>query len=203
MQALILVDIQNDFCPGGALAVPDGDAVVKVANVLMPRFALTVATQDAHPKTHRSFAVNHAGKSVYEVVDLDGLPQVLWPEHCVAGTPGYAFHPALCAGQIARVFPKGTDERIDSYSGFFDNGHRKATGLGEWLTEQGIRELYVLGLATDYCVKYTVIDARKLGFDVWLVEDGCRAVELAPGDGERAIAAMRDVGATILTSGSI
>jgi nicotinamidase/pyrazinamidase len=200
MQALILVDIQNDFCPGGALAVPDGDAVVKVANALMPRFALTVATQDAHPKAHRSFAVNHAGKSVYEVVDLDGLPQILWPEHCVAGTPGYAFHPALCAGQIARVFPKGTDERIDSYSGFFDNGQRRATGLGDFLKERGVTEVYVMGLATDYCVKWTALDALRLGFRVHLIEDGCRGVGLKAEDIPEAVREMREAGVEVIRS---
>jgi nicotinamidase/pyrazinamidase len=200
MRALILVDIQNDFCPGGALAVPDGDAVVGVANAVMPGFELIVATQDAHPKTHRSFAVNHPGKNVYELVDLDGVPQVLWPEHCVAGTPGYAFHPELRSDQIARVFPKGTDERIDSYSGFFDNGHRRATGLGDFLQERGVTDVYVLGLATDYCVKWTALDALQLGFRVHLIADGCRGVGLKPDDVADALSQMRAAGVQMIQS---
>src|SRR5436190_9413228 len=125
MEALLLVDIQNDFCAGGALAVPDGDAVVPVANALSSRFELVVATQDWHPPSHLSFADNHIGKKLYELIELDGLPQVLWPPHCVQGTAGAELHPALERAHIARVFAKGTDERIDSYSGFYDNGHRK------------------------------------------------------------------------------
>jgi nicotinamidase/pyrazinamidase len=172
MRALILVDIQNDFCAGGALAVPDGDAVVSVANALMPRFPLVIATQDWHPVTHRSFARNHPGKQPYEVIDLDGLTQVLWPAHCVAGTAGAQFHDQLQTDRITRVFPKGTDERIDSYSGFFDNGKRKATGLGDYLRTAGVTDVYVMGLATDYCVKWTALDAATLGFEVHVVEAG-------------------------------
>jgi nicotinamidase/pyrazinamidase len=200
MKALILVDIQNDFCPGGALAVPDGDAVVAVANRVMRQFPLVVATQDAHPPDHASFAANHPGKSEYERIDLDGLPQVLWPVHCVAGSRGAELHPALERGPIARVFHKGTDRRIDSYSGFFDNGHRKATGLGPYLREQGVDEVYVLGLATDYCVKATALDAVQLGFATTLIEDGCRGVGLVPGDIEAAKAELRANGVTLVPS---
>jgi nicotinamidase/pyrazinamidase len=161
MDALILVDLQNDFCAGGALAVPDGDAVIAIANALMPHFPLVVATQDAHPPTHLSFAANHSGQATYEVIDLDGLPQVLWPVHCVVGTPGAAMHPALDTARITRTFPKGTDPRIDSYSGFYDNGRRKATGLDAYLHVEGVERVYVLGLATDYCVKWTAFDGRS------------------------------------------
>jgi nicotinamidase/pyrazinamidase len=200
MKALVLVDIQNDFCPGGALAVPAGDEVVPVANRLAARFPLVVATQDWHPPAHGSFAAHHPGRKPYELGELGGLPQVLWPVHCVQGSPGAAFHQALEKERIARVFPKGTDPAIDSYSGFFDNGKRKATGLGDWLRAQGVEDLTVLGLATDYCVKATALDAVGLGFTVTLVEDGCRAVELAPGDGARAIEEMRAAGVKIAHS---
>jgi len=203
MEALVLVDIQNDFCPGGALAVPDGDAVVDVANALAPRFGLVVATRDYHPQTHRSFASNHPGKAVYEQIDLDGLPQVLWPPHCVQGTPGSELHPRLDGARIARVFTKGTDERIDSYSGFFDNGHRKATGLGDYLKQAGVTELVILGLATDYCVKWTALDARQLGFGVSVVEDGCRGVGLTPADVPSALQEMRLAGVRIVRSSDI
>lgn len=203
MRALVLVDLQYDFCPGGALAVPHGDETLAVARRLIPRFDTVVATQDWHPADHASFAVNHPGSSPGQVIDLDGLPQVLWPPHCVQDTRGAALHDAIDQARLTTVIRKGEDPRIDSYSGFFDNGRRKATGLGDWLAQRGVRQLYVLGLATDYCVKATVLDARSLGFDVWVVEDGCRAVELADGDGERAFAAMRDAGATVIPSGTI
>lgn len=200
MKALVLVDIQNDFCPGGALAVPDGDVVVDVANALARRFALVVATRDYHPREHASFAVNHPGKRVYEQIELDGLPQVLWPSHCVQGTPGSELHPGLDVERITRVFTKGTDARIDSYSGFFDNGHRKATGLGDYLKGERVSELFILGLATDYCVKWTALDARQLGFGVAVIEDGCRGVGLQPDDVPRALEEMRAAGARIVRS---
>ena len=203
MRALILVDLQPDFCPGGALAVAGGDETIAVANRLMPHFSTIVATQDWHPRDHQSFATQHPGAKPGDVIDLHGLSQVLWPPHCVQGTPGAELHPGLDRTRITHVVQKGTDVTIDSYSGFFDNGHRKATGLAEWLRERWITQLYVLGLATDYCVKFTTLDARELGFDVKLVEDGCRGVEMAHGDSEQAIEAMRQAGAAIVESGSI
>lgn len=203
MRALVLVDLQYDFLPGGALAVPRGDEVIAVARRLMPWFDTVVATQDWHPADHGSFAVNRPGTEVGQLGELGGLPQVMWPAHCVQETHGAALHADLDPKRITAVFRKGIDPQIDSYSGFFDNGHKKATGLGDWLLARGVRQLYVLGLATDFCVKFTVLDAIQLGFDVWLVEDGCRPVELAPGDGERAIAELREAGATIIPSGAI
>ncbi len=200
MKALILVDIQNDFCPGGALAVADGDDVVPVANALARRFDLVVATQDWHPRDHGSFAANHPGTEPGQVIDLNGLDQVLWPVHCVQESDGAAFHADLDASQVTEVFRKGTDPGIDSYSGFYDNGHRKATGLADYLRDKGVDTVYVLGLATDYCVKFTALDAISEGFDTFLVEDGCRGVELQPGDAERAIDQMREAGVTILSS---
>lgn len=203
MRALVLVDLQYDFMPGGALAVSRGDEAVPVARRLMPLFDTVVATQDWHPPKHGSFAVNHPGKQPYEMAELAGLPQVLWPAHCVQGTRGAELHADLDRARITQIFRKGTDPQIDSYSGFYDNGHRKATGLGEWLKARGIDELYVLGLATDYCVKYTTLDARQLGFAVSLVVDGCRGVELTTGDSARAIDEMRAAGANVIESSAV
>ncbi len=203
MRALILVDIQNDFCPGGALAVADGDAVVPLANALMPRFDLVVATQDWHPPEHGSFAANRPGGQAFTMAELAGLPQTLWPAHCVQWTGGALFHPGLDTRRIARVFAKGTDPAIDSYSGFFDNGRRKATGLADWLRAQRVDAVAVCGLATDYCVKATAIDATTLGFAVTLVEDACRGVGLAPRDVDGAIAQMRAGGVGVTTSDQV
>jgi nicotinamidase/pyrazinamidase len=197
MHALLLIDIQNDFLPGGALAVPGGDEIIPIVNALMPGFEMIVATQDWHPADHGSFAANHPGKNIFETVDLHGLPQTLWPVHCVQNTGGALFAPALETRRIARVFPKGTDARIDSYSGFFDNVHRGDTGLAEWLRGQGITELTLCGLATDYCVKFTALDALECGFKVNLHLAACRGVDLQAGDCDRAVAAMREHGAVI------
>ena len=203
MKALILVDLQNDFCPGGALAVPEGDEVIAVVNRLLSCFDLIVATQDWHPADHGSFAVMHAGKKPGDVIDLGGLEQVLWPVHCVEDTPGAALHAELNAGAIERTFRKGTDPAIDSYSGFFDNGHQKATGLGDYLKERAVDDLYVCGLATDYCVKFTALDAVRLEFRTQLIEDACRGVDLQPGDVRRAIEQMRTEGVDVLTSADL
>jgi nicotinamidase/pyrazinamidase len=205
MNALILVDIQNDFVPGGALAVPEGDAVVPVANKLQEAggFDRIVATQDWHPADHGSFAANHPGRKVGEVIDLNGLRQILWPVHCVQETRGASFVDGLSTLHIDRVFTKGTDPSIDSYSGFFDNGHRRATGLGDYLMAEGVTDVYVLGLATDYCVKFTALDARQLGFNTFLVEDGCRGVNLTPGDVGRAVEEMKSAGVRVLNSDQV
>ncbi len=203
MNALILVDLQNDFCPGGPLAVPEGDLVVPIANRLAEAFELVVATQDWHPADHGSFAANHPGRQPGELIELDGVEQVLWPVHCVQDTPGAGFHPELNLDRVARVFRKGTDPNIDSYSGFFDNGRRTATGLGEYLHEQGVRRVYVCGLATDYCVAFTALDAAELGFETHLVKDACRGVNLKPGDVDRAVANMRSRGIQVTTSSEI
>lgn len=199
-KALVLVDIQNDFMPTGALPVAEGDAVIPVANELIPRFDVVVATQDWHPSDHGSFASQHEGRSPGEVIDLHGLDQVLWPDHCVQNTDGAEFVEGLNTDAITKVFPKGTDVEVDSYSGFFDNGHRHDTGMAAWLRERGVDELYVLGVATDYCVKFTVLDALSEGFTTKLVIDGCRGVNMNEGDVERAIEAMRDAGAELVQS---
>lgn len=203
MTALVLVDIQNDFLPGGALAVPEGDQIIPIVNSLLPRFELIVATQDWHPPGHASFAANHPGRKPYEQIDLDGLPQTLWPVHCVQNTGGALFAPGLDTRRVVRVFPKGTDPRIDSYSGLFDNGHRQSTGLAEWLRERGVSGIDVVGLATDYCVKFTALDAAQEGFRVHLIEDACRGVNLAPDDTDRALDQMRHAGVRVIRSGDV
>ena len=198
MNALILVDLQNDFMPGGALAVAEGDRVVAVANRLIPHFDWVVATQDWHPAGHKSFASGHKGKNIGELIELDGLPQVLWPDHCVQGTRGAMLHKELDTDRIQHIVQKGTDLQIDSYSGFFDNGHRKSTGLSKILKKHGMTGVAVMGLATDYCVKFTALDAVELGMNTYLIEDGCRGVNLNSGDVDRAIMEMKDAGVRVV-----
>lgn len=202
MNTLLIVDVQNDFCPGGALEVKEGDKVVPVINGLQKKFAFIIATQDWHPKGHLSFAASH-GKTAGEVIKLDGLDQILWPDHCVQQSRGAEFHPGLAVERIRKVFQKGTDSRIDSYSGFFDNAHRKSTGLGDYLKEEGVKRVYVAGLATDYCVRYSALDAVELGFETYVIEDACRGVELKPGDVQRALEEMKKAGVKIIPSGEI
>ncbi|MEO0779091.1 MAG: bifunctional nicotinamidase/pyrazinamidase [Bacteroidota bacterium] len=203
MKALLLVDLQVDFCALGALEVPDGDAVIPLANQLMPAFDLVVATKDWHPANHGSFAANHPWRKPGQVIDLHGLPQVLWPIHCVQGSMGADFHAALHQDGIDAIIHKGTDPEIDSYSGFFDNGQRQATGLEGLLRERGVEEVYVLGLATDYCVKYTVLDALRLGFSTTLLTDATRGVELQAGDVAAALREMEETGAVLISSDAI
>lgn len=197
MRTLLLVDIQNDFLPDGALPVPDGDAVIDVANRLMPGFDLVVATQDWHPPDHESFASQHPGRAAGDVIDLHGLQQILWPDHCVQNTVGAAFACELQSEGLHEVVRKGTDRAVDSYSGFFDNGHRRATRLESLLRGHGVEHVHVMGLATDYCVRFTVLDAVELGFGVTVIEDGCRGVELREGDVAMALEAMQRAGAEI------
>ena len=202
MNALILVDLQNDFCPGGALAVAEGDAVIPVANALMPRFDLVVATLDWHPADHGSFAASHDGREIGDVVDLAGVEQLLWPVHCVQETPGADFHDDVNQHAIHKVLRKGSDCKVDSYSGFFDaNG--QPTGLADYLREQGVADVAVCGLATDYCVKFTALDAAKLGLNVQMIKDASRGVNLNPGDVDRAIEEMKQHGVKIVMSEEI
>ena len=203
MKALILVDIQNDFLPGGALTVPDGDAVIPITNKLQPTFPLVVATQDWHPANHGSFAASHPAKNVFEQIELNGLPQTLWPVHCVQGTRGAELAEKLNRDRIAKIFPKGTDAGIDSYSGLFDNGHRKSTGLGEWLKAKGVTEVFVCGLATDYCVKFTALDAVQMGFKTHLIEDASRGVNLRPDDVKNAIKEMKCAAIAVVQSADV
>ena len=210
MKALILVDLQNDFKPGGALAVSDGDHVVAVANRLMPHFDMVFATQDWHPADHRSFASQHDGKNVGDVIQLHGVEQVLWPDHCIQGTPGADLHADLQTEHIHHIVHKGTNPQYDSYSGFFDNTYwcsdrdleqtdktQQDTGLAELLRQNDVTEVAVMGLATDYCVKFTALDAVRLGLTATLISDGCRGVDLSPGDIERAVADMQAAGVQI------
>lgn len=176
MKALLLIDIQNDFVAGGALAVPDGDAIIGVVNSLLHLFPLVVATQDWHPPGHHSFASTHPGHALYSQIDLDGLPQVLWPDHCVQGTFGAELHPALDTRRVEAIFRKGMNPDIDSYSGFYDNGHRKSTGLADYLRGKGVTDVYLAGLAGDYCVYYTAKDAVAAGFTTHVIEDATRSI---------------------------
>ncbi|RNI30616.1 bifunctional nicotinamidase/pyrazinamidase [Rufibacter latericius] len=176
MKALLLIDIQNDFIPGGALAVPDGDAILPIVNALQPQFDLVIATQDWHPILHKSFASQYEGKQVFETTQLQGLEQVLWPDHCVQGTQGAEFSPVLKLNRVEAIFRKGTDPEIDSYSGFYDNGHLKSTALAEYLRGKGVTQVYLAGLAADYCVYYTALDALKEGFETFFIEDATRAI---------------------------
>ncbi|MDR3477502.1 MAG: bifunctional nicotinamidase/pyrazinamidase [Gammaproteobacteria bacterium] len=196
--ALILVDIQNDFCGGGSLAVPDGDAIVPLANQLQPHFQLVIATQDWHPQDHMSFASNHPGHQVGEVMVLNDLNQVLWPNHCVQDSHGAELHPALDITRINKIVFKGVDRTIDSYSAFFDNAHLRSTGLADYLKEHGIQDVYIMGLATDYCVKFSCIDAATLGFNTHVIIDACRGIDLAVGDIQKSIQEMEEHGVTVL-----
>jgi nicotinamidase/pyrazinamidase len=203
MRTLILVDLQNDFGPEGALPVPGGDLVVAVANRLQPYFDWIIASQDWHPPNHSSFAVNHPGHKPGEVIEWAGMPQVLWPSHCVQGTQGASFFHSLDQTRIHSIVHKGINPDVDSYSAFYDNARRQATGLEELLFERGVRHFYLMGLATDYCVKFTALDAISLGFQVSLIEDGCRGVELNPGDISRAMEEMTQAGVQIIVSQQI
>jgi len=200
MEALLVVDVQNDFCPGGALPVPAGDEVVPVINALAPRFTLVVASQDWHPPNHVSFASNHPGKRVLEVVEVAGQPQVLWPDHCVQGTKGAEFHPQLDTRPFRMVVRKGTDPQVDSYSAFRDNRRDKSTGLGGFLRELGVQRVAVVGLATDYCVQATALDAVELGFSARILLPACRAVGSPPGRWEEVLAHLRAAGVDLVES---
>lgn len=201
--ALLLVDIQNDFIPGGALAVPGGDQVIPVANRIMSGFDLVVATQDWHPANHGSFASQYSGRTVGEIIELNGVQQILWPDHCIQESPGAEFATGLHVAGITKIVQKGMDPGVDSYSGFFDNDQRTATGLAEYLKEQRVTELVIMGLATDYCVKFTALDACRLGFEVKLLKEGVRGVEISKGDCEEAIEEMRQAGVTFITQEEI
>jgi nicotinamidase/pyrazinamidase len=198
MNALVLIDLQYDFMPSGALPVPEGDCVVPIANSLMPHFDIVVATQDWHPANHGSFASQHPGRKPGDVIQLAGVSQVLWPDHCVQGSRGAQLHDDLNLGKLDHVVRKGTDPKIDSYSGFYDNGHRRATGLSTYLQERQVTDVYILGLATDYCVKFTALDAVQEGFKTWLIEDGCRGVNLKPDDVDIAKREMKAAGVKLV-----
>jgi nicotinamidase/pyrazinamidase len=174
MKALLLVDVQNDFMPGGSLEVPHGDIIVTLINRLQKYFDLVVATQDWHPQNHKSFASSHSNKKPFDEIKLNGIKQILWPDHCVQDSKGAEFHPDLEINKISAIFRKGMDPEIDSYSGFYDNGHHISTGLSGYLKEKGITEIYFCGLAADICVYYTIKDSIKEGFSASLIEDASR-----------------------------
>lgn len=213
-KAVVLIDIQNDFLDGGALAVPFGNEVIPIANKLISmkpaQFDYAVASQDWHPRNHKSFASQHPGCVVGEQIQLEGLKQTLWPDHCVQDSNGSKFSPSLKVDGFDAVFRKGMDLSRDSYSAFFDNverdqekypiGTQSGTGLHEWLTARSVVALTFCGLATDYCVLFSVLDAIGLGYHVTVVVDGCRAVEMTAGDGDRALQNMREAGARLVTS---
>lgn len=198
MRALLLIDIQNDFLPGGSLAVSDGNEVVAVSNDLIPDYELIVATQDWHPADHRSFVSQNPERQPGEMITLDGIDQIVWPDHCVQGTSGAEFASRLNTDAIHHVIQKGTDRDIHSYSGFFDNARRKATGLEKYLRGQGIDEVHLTGLATDYCVKFTALDAIDRGFQTVVLAAGVRGVELHEGDCDRAFAELKAAGIAII-----
>jgi nicotinamidase/pyrazinamidase len=183
---LLVIDVQNDFCPGGALAVPDGDAVVPVINRLAARFPHVLLTQDWHPPGHSSFASGHPGHEPFGTVEAPYGTQVLWPDHCVQGTPGAAFHADLEVVRAELILRKGFRPHIDSYSAFYENDRKTPTGLAGYLRERGLGRLFLTGLATDFCVFYSAIDARREGFETILVDDACRAIDL-----EGSLAAAR------------
>ncbi len=199
---LLVVDVQNDFCPGGALAVPDGDAVVAVANRLMRSFDHVALTQDWHTPAHGSFASSHAGRQPLETIDMAYGEQVLWPDHCVQGTHGAAFHPELDVGRAELILRKGFRRGINSYSAFRENDRTTRTGLAGYLRERGFERLFLCGLATDFCVAWSALDARREGFAAVVVEDACRAIDVG-GSLERARADMREAGVALTSAAEI
>ncbi|MFQ3456179.1 bifunctional nicotinamidase/pyrazinamidase [Bradyrhizobium sp. UFLA01-814] len=194
---LLVIDVQNDFCPGGALAVAEGDAVVPVVNRLAGRFDHVVLTQDWHPAGHSSFATSHPGAAPFSEIAMPYGPQTLWPDHCIQGSAGAAFHPNLATERAELVIRKGFRAAIDSYSAFFENDRKTPTGLAGYLRERGLRRVVMAGLATDYCVQYSALDARRLGFDTIVVLAGCRAIDLG-GSLAVATAAMREAGVELV-----
>lgn len=201
MKALLLIDIQNDFLPGGALAVPGGDAILPTVNQLQEQFELVVATQDWHPQNHKSFASQHTGRQVFDKVELQGLEQVLWPDHCVQGAAGAGFSEKLRMNRVEAIFRKGMNPVIDSYSGFYDNGHLKSTGLADYLRNKDVTEVYLAGLAADYCVYYSAKDALQEGFKAYIIEDATRAIS-AEGF-EKAKAHIKAGGGEMVQSSSL
>ncbi|GHD62815.1 nicotinamidase [Thalassobaculum fulvum] len=199
---LIVVDVQNDFCPGGALAVPDGDAVVPVVNRLSERFAHRILTQDWHPAGHSSFASSHPGKAPFETVEMPYGTQVLWPDHCVQGTGGAAFHRDLALDGAELIVRKGFRAAIDSYSAFFENDRTTPTGLAGYLRDRGFESVVLVGLATDFCVAYSALDARRLGFTTTVVTDGCRAIDLN-GSLEAAMKEMATAGVEFVAAATM
>jgi nicotinamidase/pyrazinamidase len=202
-RVLLIIDVQNDFCPGGSLAVDGGDEVVPVINGILPLFTRVVATQDWHPADHVSFASGHPGRKPLDVVDAGGIEQMLWPDHCIQGTRGAELHSRLAVGRVELVLRKGLRRALDSYSAFFENDHRTDTGLRFYLKGLRAREIFICGLATDYCVRASALDARRLGFTVSLVSDACRGVDFPRGSVEKSLAEMRKAGVRVTESAAL
>jgi nicotinamidase/pyrazinamidase len=198
MKALLLIDVQNDFLPEGSLAVSDGNEIIPIINGIQQYFDLVIATQDWHPAKHKSFASNNEGKAKFEVIDLDGVQQTLWPDHCVQGTEGAAFSKELNMNKVEAIFRKGTEVDIDSYSGFFDNAHRKSTGLADYLRGKKITQVYIAGLAGDYCVYFSALDSIVEGFETSVMEDAVRSIN--PEDFKKAKADIIEKGGKIVNS---
>jgi nicotinamidase/pyrazinamidase len=198
MKALLLIDIQYDFLPGGSLAVAEGDLIIPVVNAIQPHFDLVVATQDWHPMNHKSFASNHIGKKVFEKIELAGIEQVLWPDHCVQETKGADLSNQLYTHHVEAIFRKGTNAEIDSYSAFYDNGHLKSTGLTHYLHGRGIKQVFVAGLAGDYCVYFSAKDALKENFETFIIEDATRSISLH--DFEKAKEDILNKGGNVINS---
>jgi len=198
----LVVDVQNDFCPGGNLAVPGGDAVVPVINALAPRFKHVVLTQDWHPAGHQSFASSHPGRKAYETITVAYGPQILWPDHCVQGTPGAEFRGDLDIPHAALVIRKGFRPQIDSYSALYENDRTTPTGLAGYLRERGLKRIFVAGLALDFCVRYSAEDAKREGFDVVVIEDACRGIDVG-GSVATTLAAFAALSITTTASSSI
>jgi nicotinamidase/pyrazinamidase len=203
MKAFIIVDVQNDFCPGGSLAVSGGDRIIPVINKVRDSFDIVVATKDWHPKGHKSFASSHPEKMPGDIITLHGIPQILWPEHCVQNTLGSEFHQALDIRNSDRIILKGTDPEVDSYSTFLDNDKKSHTGLHNLLQKKGVREIFLAGLATDYCVKYSALDGLSMGYDVYVIKNAVKGVDLSPGDSQKSLEYMEKKGAKIISSGEI
>ncbi|HEY5259955.1 MAG TPA: bifunctional nicotinamidase/pyrazinamidase [Rhabdochlamydiaceae bacterium] len=198
MKALLILGMQNDFMPGGALSVPDAESLIPLINALIPKFSLVIAVQDWHPADHVSFASNHLGKHPGEIVMVKGHEQALWPPHCVQDTHGAALVDGLHKDKIERVFYKGTDAEVGSYSAFFDNARENGTGLGDYLLERQVKELTIVGVGTEYSVLYSAWDATDLGFSVIVIKSACRGINLKPRDVENAYLAMKAKGASVI-----
>ncbi|NNM43238.1 MAG: bifunctional nicotinamidase/pyrazinamidase [Chlamydiae bacterium] len=200
MKALLIVDMENDFMPTGRLGVAGADEIIPIINHLSEQFSIVLACLDFHPKNHVSFASNHPGRKIGDVIEIGGIKQILWPEHCIENAYGSEIVKGLRKEKIAAYFYKGWDPEIDSYSAFFDNARKKDTGLQKYLRSKGITEIYLAGIATEYCVLYSALDAIELGFSAFVIEDACRAINLHPDDEKKALASMKEKGVIITNS---
>ncbi len=199
-KALIIIDVQNDFCPGGTLAVPEGDKIIPIINKSSEKFKKAVATQDWHPEGHMSFAVNHPGKKVYDVIEYKGVEQVLWPSHCVSGTPGAEFHPDLDTENVDLILRKGSNPEIDSYSAFQENDKKTLTGLEGYLKILNVKKTYFCGLALDYCVFYSAMDSKRCGFETYVIIDATRGIDSPEENIDKVLREMKKFGIKVINS---